>query len=169
MENETSKNQPEKRRWKVNFFDIIIIVIVIALAGGYVVYKTHNSSSGGTQMRDVTYTVEITDIDESTMGMINEGDSLIDKVKKYQIGTVQSVKFYPCVKGVADKENNQYVYSEVPGRYSAAITVKVQCVDNGATLTADGGFPVRVGHETSILGPGYAGSGYIISIERGDD
>lgn len=169
MANENSNTQPEKRRWKISFFDIIIIVLVIALAGAYVVHKTHSTSDGGAQTAEVTYTVEITDLEKNTEGMIKKGDSLIDKVKKYNIGKVQSVDFYPYEKSTLDENTNQYVNSVVPDRYSAAIVVKTDCVDNGASLTADGGFPIKVGHEVSLVGPGYSGSGYIISIERGDN
>lgn len=168
MENGNSKAQPEKKGWKVNFFDIIIIVLVIALAGAFVVYKNHKASSGAAAKKEITYTVEITDLEKNTEGMIKKGDTLVDKVKKYNIGTVESSKFYPYEKSSIDQETNEYKMSEVPDRYSAAITVKVECEDNGASYVADGGFPVRVGHEVSLLGPGYSGSGYIIGIERED-
>ena len=157
---------------KINFFDLVIIIVVVALAAAYAVHRIGGGSAVSTsssETRELTYVLEITDLDESTESLIHKGDSLIDKVKKYEIGTVDSVKVYPYQRLTEDKDQGRYFYTEETDRCSAALTVKVKCVDDGDTLTADSGFEIRVGQSVSLVGPGYSGAGYIIGIERGDD
>ena len=167
------ENEKEKRmKLKINFFDIVIIILVVALAGAYAVHRMSGGSAVSTsssETRELTYVLEITDLNESTESLIHKGDKLIDKVKKYEIGTVESVKIYPFQKLSENKEQGRYIYTEETDRCSAALTVKVKCVDNGDTLTADSGFEIRVGQNVSVVGPGYFGAGYIIGIDRGDD
>ncbi len=155
-----------KKRWKINFFDIVIIILVIALAAGFLYFRSSRQAADDSTMVDITYELELNDLNENTQGMIKEGDVLIDKVKRFEIGEVQSVEFVPFERQVEDIENGQIVSSEVPDRVSARITLKVPCQDNGATLTADSGFEIRIGKSVSVLGAGYSGAGYITGIER---
>ena len=106
---------------------------------------------------------------ENTKTLIHKGDEVIDKVKKYEIGTVQKVEFYPFLRLSEDKETGRYLYAEEPDRCSASLTIKVKCQDDGDALTADSGFEIRVGQNVSLVGPGYSGAGYITNIERVED
>ena len=168
MEHENAK----RGKLKINFFDIIIIAVVVALAGTYAIHRIGGGnavSTSSTETRELTYTLEITDLDENTRSLIHEGDEVIDKVKKYEIGTVQKVEIYPFRRLTEDKDNGRYFYSEEMDRCNALLTIRVKCQDDGETLTADSGFEIRVGQSVSLVGPGYAGAGYITSIERVED
>lgn len=168
MENEKGK----QRKLKINFFDIVIIVVVVALAGAYTIHRAGGGSavsSKSSESKTLTYTLEITDLDENTKDLIHKGDELIDKVKKYEIGTVQDVVVYPFQRMTEDKDNGRYFFTEDPERCSASLTIKVKCQDDGDSLTADSGFEIRVGQGVSLVGPGYFGAGYITNIERGND
>lgn len=158
-----------KIRISFNLFDIIIILIVIALVAGFAVYQTRSSSSGGASgTKTVQYQVEITGLTEGTGDMIREGDPIVDKVKKNGMGTVVSSEFYPMTKQVVDLETGNTLYSEVPGQYSALITIEAVCSDSGTALTTDGGFVVRAGEDASIIGPGYSGGGFVVNVMRGE-
>lgn len=168
MENQKSK----QGKLKLNFFDLVIIVVVVALAGAYAVHRIGGGSavdSSSVESKELVYTIQIDDLDENTLPLIHEGDELMDKVKKYKIGSVQKVEFFPYERTTEDKDNGRYILVKDPERYSAALTVKVECKDDGMTLKADSGFEIRVGQGISLVGPGYSGGGYIIGIERGDD
>jgi hypothetical protein len=159
------------KKLKINFFDIVIIIVVIALAGAYAVHRMGGGSAVGSsavETKKIVYKLEITDLDKNTEGLIKKGDSVMDKVKKYDVGTVKSVEFYPSKRLAEDKENAALVYTEEPDRYSALLTIEVVCKDDGDTLTSESGFEIRVGQGVSLVGPGYSGAGYITSIERDD-
>ena len=165
MEQENRK----RTKLKINFFDILIIVVVIALAGAYAVHRIGGGSavnSSSAETRNVVYTLELTDLDENTKSLIHKGDEVIDKVKKYEIGTVQNVEFYPFQRLTENKDSGQYYFVDEADRCSASLTEEVRCQDDGNTLTADSGFEIRVGQSVSLVGPGYSGAGYITGIER---
>ena len=152
-----------------NLFDIIIILIVIALVAGFALYQTRSGSSGGTAgTQTVQYQVEITGLTEGTGDMIHEGDTIVDKVKKNGMGTVVASVFYPMTREVVDLETGNTLYNEVPGQYSALITIEAECSDSGSALTTDGGFVVRAGADASIIGPGYSGGGFVVNVMRGE-
>ena len=168
MENENVK----KRKLKLNFFDLVIIVVVVALAGAYAVHRIGGGSAVDTssvKTRELVYTLQIDDLNENTLPLVHKGDELMDKVKKYEIGTVEKVEFFPFERTTEDKENGRYIMVKDPERYSAALTVEVKCQDDGKALIADSGFKIRVGQSVSVVGPGYSGGGYITSIERGEE
>ncbi len=168
MEKETNK----LKKLKINFFDIVIIIVVIALAGAYAVHRAGGGSAVGTstvETKNVVYQLEITNLDKNTESLIKKGDSVMDKVKKYEIGTVQSMEFYPNKRLAEDKTNGRLIYTVEPERYSALLTIEVVCKDDGETLTSESGFEIRVGQGVSLVGPGYSGAGYITSIERDDE
>lgn len=170
MENENK----QRRKLKISFFDILIMIIVIVLAGGFVVCRAgggldFNKKSSDSTETQITYTVEITDLDPSTKDLIHKGDLLIDKVKKYELGNVKKVETYPFERMTNDKINKKFVNTPDPERISALLTVKVNGSETETALTADSGFEIRVGEGVSLVGPGYVGAGYITSIERTDD
>ena len=157
----------ENKRFHINFFDIVIIVIVVITAFILIYMSISGRLSGKNGVaKQVTYTFEIRDISESTRDMIHEGDIIVDKIKKYQIGKVKSVSYAPYELSGTDYENQTRVFTDVPGRYNANIVITADCVETEDSLTVSGGFYVRVGTEVSILGPGYSGAGYIIAMER---
>ncbi len=165
------ENKKQEKRSLLNFFDIIIIILVILAAGAFIIMQMRGSSQygGDTGSETIEYQVEITGIYENTQGMINVGDSIVDKVKKYNIGTVKDVEYYPYKREAIDYDNGAVRYTEVPGKLSACITVTAECTRSDGNITVDGGFHVKAGEQMSIVGPGYAGGGYIIGVTRGDD
>ena len=155
------------RRISLNFFDILIIIIVIALTAGLIYVKTRGGSEGqASDAAMVTYEIEIGNLTEDTQNLIHAGDSVIDKVKKQEMGEVVSCEFYPMRKESVNLQTGDTLYPEVPGLYAAKITLNAECSDTGSSLVTGGGFEVRTGTEVSILGPGYGGGGYVINVIR---
>lgn len=104
------------RRISLNFFDIIIIVVVIALAAGFIWIKAGRGQEGGAGGNTtVQYDIEITNLTADTQNLIAEGDAIIDKVKKQDMGKVVSFEFYPMKKDAVNLETGDTVYTEVPG------------------------------------------------------
>ncbi len=155
------------RKFRVSLFDIIVILLVILLALGFVYYKNHHGGTGGTIMQ--TYTMELTRMDENMEGKFQPGDKIIDKVKKQELGEVVSAEYIPCIQTVENYEEQRVVESEIPGKISAVVTMQAECIDDGTKITTTSGYDLAVGTEMSVVGPGYSGSGYLISMDRSDD
>lgn len=156
-----------KRKIRISLFDIVIIILIIVLAAGFVVLK--NKKAGNADMKELTYQIEITGLNESFEGTINKGDKFIDKVKKFEMGEVADVTYSPDKDYAYDNTSHRKVCTEVPGRIAAYITMKAMCTDDGSSIKTDGGMEIAVGTAVSIIGPGYSGAGYIISMDRGDN
>ena len=163
-------NAPNRRiKVKLNVFDIVIICLAIAaVAVFYFVFSGATAAGVTSQQSTVRYTVQLDNAPDGTANMIDIGDALQDNVKKFSIGSVTGVEFSQATTLTEDHENGGFVDSPVPGHESIRISIEAPAVETDRSITVGGGFVVRVGAPVSVTGPGYAGAGYIIEIERGD-
>ena len=82
------------------------------------------------------------------------------------MGTVIGVEKTDYTILTTDYTTNTIKESVVPDKERAVVTVEANVTENGADYKVDGNFLVKTGLEVNVHGPGYAGSGYIISINR---
>lgn len=159
----------KKGRSLFNVFDIVLIVIAVALAA--VIFLSRGSSSALTlEPRSVTvhYTVEIRELDQDFRDVVAPGDAVMDRIKKYNIGTVESVSYGEAVRSVEDFEAGIKRLAPVPGCLRMDIAITAQATVSDSAITVDGGYDVRVGAEANIATPGFSGTGVIIAVERVD-
>ncbi len=160
----------KKRRISFNFFDVIIILLVVVLAAGFVYYQSRNRSSGGSfGTGTVRYQVEINNLKSEMTDLISVGDTIVDKIKKQEMGTVVAIDVYPQKREAVDMTTGNTRYTEVPDTYVALLTLETDCKNTDDALTAPSGYVVRVGTSVSALGPGYGGGGYVVNILREDE
>lgn len=163
----------EKKKHSIfNVFDIVVILIAVALAA--VLFFTRSSGSStsddaaDTKSGTVTYTVELTGMVNGSAELVSVGDELVDKVKKYDVGTVKAVEVSNTVRQVQDLVNGGTVESEMSTQQTATVTVEAPCTETEADILVAGGYPIKVGLQVSLKGPGYYGTGYIVGVERGE-
>ena len=161
---------PNRRiKIKLNLFDIVIICLALAAAA---VFYFVTSGSGVSDIASaesvVRYTITLDDAVEGTGAMVETGDELVDNIKNYNIGTVISVEYSQSTALVENYTTGGLVDSPVPGRERIVINVEASAVETARNITIGGGFVVRAGNSVSIVGPGYAGAGYITHVERSD-
>lgn len=170
-------NHKQSRRpgWLPNVFDLVIIAIAI-ICGAVFLWVTGalgGSSGGGEQStgssgaRTLRYTIELTQMYGDSAYLIEEGDTIVDGVRKYEMGTVVSVEVGDSITYSHDLENGTYIPVAVPGYKTATVVLETECSESGTEIMVDGGYLVRCGLSVQVRGPGYAGSGTILSIERG--
>jgi len=151
------------KKIRVNFFDIIIIVIVACIGIGLYVF-THKDST--LETKQLTYRIELNGVVKGLADYIHEGDVLYENTKNYKMGKVVSVETVPYSTIVPDYENNVYRDSVDPTSESVIITLNADVTETDNAFAVDGQFIVRAGTEIFVKGPGYAGEGYVIEIER---
>lgn len=149
-----------------NLFDIIVIAVAVALAAVLLLTRSGGVEQVVAQTTTVHYTIELTSMANGSAGLIAPGDPLVDKVKKYNIGTVTDVEVTDTETLTNDLENGEVKLTTSPGLQTATVEVEVQAAETSSQLTADGGFVLRVGQSVSVRGPGYWGTGYIVAVER---
>ncbi|MCQ4727040.1 DUF4330 domain-containing protein [Anaerotignum faecicola] len=152
-----------KKKFKINLFDIVLIIIVLAAI--LVGYKfTHKEVA--VETKTIRYTFELTDNDEGFTDLISVGDEITDNIKNYYMGRVVDVKKVPYTELVDSQELGKVVETEIPGRETAIVTVEANVTENGPDLKVNGYFTVKGGLEIAVKGLGYAGRGYILTVER---
>ena len=128
----------EKKKFKLNIFDIVIVVIVLCIGVGLYVF-THRETTIDT--KKLTYKIELNDAAPGLADYIHEGDHLYENTKNYSMGNVVSVE-------------------------RVIITVTANVTETDSAYAVNGQYIVRAGNEIFVKGPGYAGEGYVIQIER---
>lgn len=159
----------KKKRSILNLFDIIVILIA-AVLGVVLLASRSGSSSDGTaaNTHSVRYTIELSEMRNGAEELIKPGDVLVDKIKKYDMGTVESVEIKNSVRQVEDLTDGKIIESELSTLKTAIVTVVADCTETATGITVAGGFEVMVGLPVYAKGPGYYSAGYIIGIERND-
>ena len=169
----------EKKRikWKLNLFDVVLLAVVIVAAAGLLAWKFVGSNqtevdpnSGVTIPKGthtVRYVVELEQLHEQTANMIAEGDEVYERTKKERMGIVQSVEVAPARTLTKNELEGTFQFAEVPERYNVVMEITAQAVENDDGIVLESGLEVRAGTAVRVLGPGYYGAGYILSVERG--
>lgn len=169
----------EKKRikWKLNLFDIGLIIVVLVAALGLLAWKfagsnqtTVDPDSGVTVPKNtqaVHYVVELEQLHRQTAEMIAQGDEVYERTKKEFMGTVQSVEVAPARTLTKNELEGTFQLAEVPERYNVVMEITAQATDRDDAIVLESGLEVRAGTSVRVLGPGYYGAGYILSVERG--
>lgn len=151
-----------KKKFKINFFDIVIILIVVCVGAG-IYFFTHKSPAA---TKKLTYVVELNKTTPGLEDYIRIGDDLTENTKNYNMGKVVDVETVPYSKITPDYENNAYVDSVDPYYSTVLITVEADVTETASSYAVDGQYVVRAGTEVFVKGEGYAGEGYIVKINR---
>lgn len=173
MEPKKENNRPW---WRLTLFDIVIIAVVVVIGVVLVWFtgmtggsgSTGEESQGSSTSGTLRYTIELRQMVGESAYLIQEGDALVDGVRKYNMGTVVSVEVGDSITYSHDMENGTYVPVPVPGYLTATVVVESPYTDNGTEIVVDGGYVIRSGVSVQVRGPGYAGTGEILTLERGD-
>lgn len=153
----------EKKKFKINIFDIIIVVLVLAVAGGLYAY-THRDTV--IETKKLEYVVEINDCAEGFSENIKIGAKITDGLKNYNMGTVTEVSAEPYTVSVANTDEGRFVESEVGGRERVLLTISANVTETDSNYAVDGYYVVKAGKEVFVRGEGFAGEGYIVSVKR---
>ena len=162
------QNTP-KFRLRLNLFDGIILILALG-AGAFLMWRTLKPEPvdpGQIPAESmVRYTVRFLKWPEGSSTLIEQGDHLVDNIKKYEMGKVVSVQAEPAVTQVLDQENHRYVKAEIAGYEDILVTVEAPCTEDDENITVGGGYEVRAGQTAYIKGEGYMASGPIVAIDR---
>ena len=153
----------EIKKFKINFFDIVIALVVIAVIGGIYLFTNKEKV---VETKKIVYTLELNNLPEGLTENIKVGDKITDGVKNYNMGTVIDVEKTDYTVLTTDYSTSTIKEMPIPNRERAVLTVEANVTESGADYKVDGNFLVKTGLDVNVHGPGYAGSGYIILIER---
>ncbi|MDR3311172.1 MAG: DUF4330 family protein [Oscillospiraceae bacterium] len=159
-----------KIKWKLNFFDVVIIAA--ALVAAYIGYRALNSDRGGSpiigggRQATVRYTLELANLYRDQAEAIKKGDTVIEIVEKRVVGVIASEPLIEqYVSTSENEETGNTVMSPVPDRWRVTLVIDMDAVETSSEYTSNG-FVLRAGANLAASGPGWAGTGVILDIER---
>lgn len=161
-------NEKKKFQWKPNIFDVVIVLLGAAVMA-LIVLVLRPAAANVNKTEALEYTVELINMPEGTWKNIQAGDALIDNVKNQDLGTVVSVEPVPYTMSMAKADGSAVVESSVPNYESILVVVRSDMSITDKAVITSGGFAVRVGTDVYVKGPSYAGSGYVVAVERGEE
>lgn len=161
----------KKAKRKFNFIDFLIVLIIVAILG-IVIYvfspwaqieKLWSSSDV-----ELTYFVEIKDVDIEYIDSIKEGDEMINSVTKSSLGTIREIakmeKAYVYDYVLDENGNMTCVLSEQPKKYNITIKVVADAdFEENVGYTVNGA-RVAIGEMLDMRLPNYVCSGECIQL-----
>lgn len=159
----------ENKKLKISIFDIVIVAVVIVAAFAvFMLLKPKDVKVAAPTTVPTEFTVELVQVPKGAADLIEPGDAVRDSTRNYDIGTVVSHEVLPYTVQVADEENLT-VKNAVMDRYdNILLTIRSNMITGGSALTTESGYQVTVGTKVYLAGPCYAGTGYVIAIDRED-
>ena len=161
----------KKAKRKFNFIDFLIVLVILAIIG-IVVYVfspwAQIEKLWANNKVEITYFVEIKDVDIEYIDSIKEGNEIINSVTKNSFGVIREIakmeKAYVYDYVLDENGNMTCVLSEQPKKYN--ITVKVVAdadFESGVGYTV-GGTRVAIGEMLDMRLPNYVCSGECTQI-----
>ena len=148
-----------------NLFDIVVLAVAVLLAAVLIFI----SRGTGKEATTVVYTVEFTNMQNESASLIQPGDSLVDRVKKFDLGKVLSVEVGPTYTQRNDQMEGGT--REVPSQtlQTATVVIEAPATETEQDFLVSGGFLIKIGTSVSAKGPGYSCYGTVLKIEKGGE
>lgn len=150
---------------KINIIDICILLFLIAIFLIIYVYLG-KTKANQLQTQEYNFQYEMQNVAKQTADSIKAGDKIYDNETNAYIGEVVEVEVTEYMVRTVNHETNEFVNSIFPDRYNVIITLKNNLADTGKDLKTVDDYVVKVGKRVYLRGGLYAGSGYIVYIER---
>ncbi len=165
------ENKP-KNKSIFNVFDIALILIAAALAVVIFISRSPSKDAPALETGELTegmvsYTVEITGMQNGTAHLVSVGDKLVERSHKWDMGTVTAVDVVPTTRRTQNQYTNEFRDTDTHLTETAIITILASCTEDAGNINVAGNQPIKIGQSVRMNGPGYYGSATVIAIERG--
>lgn len=159
---------------KFNVIDcLIIMAVAICLAGGlYIFTNLKETSASGAEPVKIRYTVEFTRREAAAVslfeGAAERGDHCFVSEKERADATIVKTEYTPAKALTTNADTGDTGWADIPELFDITVTLESEGTQTDDTITAGAGTVIKVGDEISVKGKGYAGYGFITSLETID-
>lgn len=152
----------EKRKIKFNFVDVIILVLIIL---AFIVgYKFINKSADvSSDMPEVSFTVEVTNVENDYKDNFSIGDEVRDAIKGDMLGVITGIEAKPATVLTENSIDGTYELGKYEGREDVYVTIKGTSTSFGANVII-AQQEIKVGNKMYFKKPGCVGRGYIVKM-----
>lgn len=168
------KKGNKKGFWAIfNLFDLGLIAVAVILAAVLVISGRQTAAEvveedAGGEKTQVRYTVELSSLNEDFSDIIKPGDTVIERSKRYSLGTVEDVQVSETTRNVFDYANEVYIKAPVEGYVNLRVTISGSAVIKDDAIYLDDAELLRVGRSVNMLLGKVASAATVMEIERGE-
>lgn len=150
-----------------NFIDVFIILAIIGILFVFGFYATGKwQDNNKNNAKELTYRIEVSDVDKDVAKMFKVGDKLRDSRKDTSVGEVVRVdSIKPYIVSAENAKDGTFVKSQKPGKYTVTLDVKSAYESSGTDIKIDD-VDIKVGSNFIAKGNGYAASALIVGVKR---
>jgi len=158
----------KKPVWRPNLFDLVIVLLGAAVMA-VIVMVMRPAAADINETTPMEYTIELQNMPEGSWELVQPGDAISDNIRNQAMGTVVSVDHAPYTRAVADADGTHVYQSAVPQAENVILVLRTNMTVTSSSLVTEGGYIVRVGGAVAGKGPCYAGTGFVVGINRGEE
>lgn len=160
------------KKVKFNIIDFLIVLAVICAAFLCVTVLGNLkgiSTGGGANQVKMRYSVEFTLRDKPILDEFlaakERGDICYVSEKEKVPAKLVDVTYTPARKHTLDLETGELFFTDIPEKYDITVVLESDGTETENDLLAGGAAVIKVGDETSVKGKGYAGYGFVVSLD----
>ncbi len=156
---------------KINVVDILLVAIVaiVCLVAYRVVFQKDTTVAIGAKFVTTTCEARLDGMPVGSSKYVSVGAPVYDNETNVQIGTLKSVKVGDYTRVTVNHETNEFVEVKVPDKENVYLTIEVDVSSQGPDLVNANNYYVKIGKPVNIRNGSFAGSGYMIALEREGD
>lgn len=166
MNNIPQKTVAQKKKRKFNFIDFLVVLVLITIVGAaFYVFSPWSKIEKlwSNNQREITYMVEIKDVNPEDIELIKAGDSVKNSVTKNPLGTVADVvsieSAYTYDYVLDENGEMSCVVVENPKKYNVVIKITAYADYQEDVGYSVNGCRVAIGESFDLRFPLYACSG----------
>ncbi len=156
-------------------FNLIDLIIVLCVVGAVFVCITvlgglkGTSSAGNSGNITMRYGIELTKKSQVVLDAFMEaketGAACFVSEKERAKAYVKDVYAEPAKKLTTNMRTGKAHLAEIPGEYDITVILESEGTETEKDILAEGKAVIKVGCETAVKGKGFAGFGFVTSLE----
>ncbi len=153
-----------KKKAKINVFDIFIALIVVAaIAVVYMFFTSRDNIVEVNSNATVTYKVEFQNVYDEIAYTTKIGDPIRDGVSKINVGEIVDFDVSPTIRVTEDTIAGVAKNVVVPERFNVTLTIEAPAVVTDGSVSVNG-TDILVGQQMHMQSKHFSGSGFCVAV-----
>lgn len=158
----------EKKKFHINWFDVVIIAVVLAVAGAAVLIRNKmTGESSEVKKYTMSFVAETQNVKPDTADTVKVGDSIYNSIENTYIGKIVEKHTEPHKLYEFSYELGQYIISEDPVYLDLYITIEGEGTVDVKSINI-GAYSPAIGKQAYLKSKGYALAGFVVGIDTKD-
>ena len=158
-------NKDGKIKGKFNIIDVLAIILVIVAVAGIVIRFGSKITDSVKSDATFVYTVNVSGVRDYTIDALQKKGKVTNKKSNMDVGEIIDVVVEPS-ETQSERADGKLVYSELPDRYDATITIKARGQEAANSYITADSEDLSVGRVIDIYTKYVHTSGKVMSVTK---